>query len=65
MCMDIVAQKFNSFVESERADREYYRSLTPQQRLDILLDLMAKAYPEAVSQPLERVYRIVKLHKNS
>jgi hypothetical protein len=63
--MDIVARKFNSFAESERADREYYRSLTPEQRLDILLDLIARAYPEAASQPIERVYRIIKLHETS
>ena len=63
--MEIVARKFSSFAESDQADREYYRSLTPGQRLDILFELVAAAYPDAVNQKVERVYRVVKLHKSS
>ena len=63
--MEIVARKFSSFAESDRADREYYHSLTPEQRLDILFDMIAAAYPDAVNQRLERVCRIVKLHESS
>jgi hypothetical protein len=32
---------FPSFQEAEDADRAFYRSLTPEQRLDILLQLIA------------------------
>ena len=49
--------KFRSFEEAEQADREFYRNLTPQERLDILLELLNHA-PE---QRLERVYRVTKL----
>jgi hypothetical protein len=31
---------FHSFAESEQADRDYYHSLSPAQRMEILLDLI-------------------------
>ena len=49
--------KFRSFEEAEKADRDFYKNLTPQERLEILLDLLNHA-PE---QRLERVYRVTKL----
>jgi hypothetical protein len=51
---------FRSFEEAEEADRAFYRSLTPEQRLDILLQLIAQHGPV---QRLERVYKIVKLEQ--
>jgi vacuolar-type H+-ATPase subunit B/Vma2 len=48
--------KFRSFEEAEKADREFYKSLSGQQRLDILVELLSHV-PE---QKLERVVRIVK-----
>ena len=48
--------KFRSFEEAEKADRAFYKKLTPQERLEILLELLNHA-PE---QRLERVIRIVK-----
>jgi hypothetical protein len=58
---DTPIQVFRSFEEADKADREFYRSLTPQQRLDILVELIAQHGP---SQKLERVYRIVKLEQS-
>jgi hypothetical protein len=51
-----------SFEESDQADREYYRSLTPQQRLAILLELNRQWAGKTDGTPdrLERVYRIIK-----
>ena len=49
--------KFRDFAEAEKADREFYKHLTPQERLDLLLELLNHA-PE---QRLERVYRVTKL----
>ena len=51
------ATKFHSFTEAEKADREFYRKLSGQERLNILLEL-SKHEPE---RRLERVYRITKL----
>ena len=56
--MELAVRKFATFEEAEAADRAYYRSLTPAERLSIMMD------PEggdAASARFERVYRIVKL----
>ena len=55
--MEKRAAKFADFAEAEKADRDFYRKLTGQERLDILLEL-TKHEPE---RRLERVYRVVKL----
>ena len=57
------AAVFKSFEEADRADKAYYLSLTPQQRLEIVTQLRALLYgPDDDSAPrLERVYRIVEL----
>jgi hypothetical protein len=62
--MEIVARKFSSFAESDRSDREYYRSLTPEQRLDILPELVAWAQADEIEQGFAGVYRVVKLHES-
>ncbi len=60
--MEPVARKFRSFAEADQADRDYYRSLTPEQRLDILLTLVERGkQPHEIGQKPARVYRIVKL----
>lgn len=60
--MDRTVAKYASHEEADKATREYYRSLTPQQRVDILLELIEQARPQndASNERLERVYRIVK-----
>ena len=62
--MEIIARKFRSLAESDRADREFYRSLAPEQRLDILLELVGRVQNNEAEQGLARVYRIVKLHES-
>lgn len=47
-----------SHKEAEEADNAYYRSLTPEERIDILLELTK---PDETQPRLERVYRIVEL----
>jgi hypothetical protein len=54
---------FHSFAEGERADRAYYRSLTPSQRLDLLLELIQQWHADETAKGFERVYRVVKLHE--
>lgn len=62
--MEKVAHISRSFEESDRADRAYYRALSPQRRLEILYELNSR-WPvngdHAASGSLERVCRIVKL----
>ena len=50
---------FASHAEAEAANRAYYRSLTPEQRMDILLDLVREGTDEA-SKGFKRVYRVLK-----
>jgi len=62
--MEKVVRKYRSHRESEQADREYLRSLTPEQRVDLLLELVAQAQSHETEQGFARVYRIVKLHES-
>ena len=58
--MEPLARKFSSFQEAEEADREFYRSLTPAQRIQMLLELLELVWPDKDGSPprLERVYRV-------
>jgi len=60
--MEKVLSISKSFEESDRRDKEYYRGLTPRERLAILLELNSR-WPagedaEAILR-LQRVYRII------
>ena len=64
--MEKVLKVFNSFEEADQADAEYYASLTPEQRVDVLLDLIA-AHRESLGETaarFERVYRVVELSES-
>ena len=52
---------FESFEEAEDADTEYYRSLSPAQRVDVLLTLRDQysPYNDELTQGFERVCRII------
>ena len=52
-----VVRVFKSHEEADRADREYYRSLTPKERVDIVLTLVQRSGPAA--KRFERVCRVV------
>ena len=60
--MQKTIQKFGSFADAEKADAAYYRSLSPGQRLDILLAMVEQMQPrDETERRLKRVYRIVEL----
>ena len=50
------AEKFPSFAEAEKADRDFYKKLTGNERLQILVELLNHG-PE---QRLARVSRIIR-----
>ena len=54
--MEKTARKFRSFSEAEKSDRDFYKKLTGNERLQILVELLNHG-PE---QRLERVSRIAK-----
>jgi hypothetical protein len=58
-------QVFDGFAAADRADDEYYAALAPQERLEILLDLVA-AYRESTGETsarLERIYHVTELSR--
>jgi len=58
--MQRVVRIFDNFDDADRADRDYYASLTPQQRLEILLDLI-QANSDEDQEGFARVHRVVEL----
>ena len=52
---------FSSFAEAEAADKEFYRSLSPAQRIQILLMLREyySPYDDELTKGFTRVCRIV------
>ena len=63
--MKPVVAKFTTFDEAEKATRDYYRSLTPKERLEILFQLreMALEGNDAPSGRLASVYRVAELKR--
>lgn len=64
--MEKVVQVFTSFDDAERADSEYYRSISPKERLNIALELAARyrASLGEAAERFERVHRIVELSQS-
>lgn len=61
--VDLTVRKFTSHAEADAADLAYYKSLTPQERWDILLTLIQQVQEsaDASQQGFTRVYRVIKL----
>ena len=59
-------QRFSSFAEAEKADREYYARLTPEERLRILDEIVTRGRGPDYDpkRRLARVYRIVKFARS-
>ena len=59
--MERTVRVFESFEEAEEADKEYYRSLSPADRVEILLILRDQynPYDDELTKGFERVYRII------
>jgi hypothetical protein len=61
--MEKVVHKVAGHEEAERANRDYYQSLTPKQRFDILIQLIDDTY--GTEHRLERVPEAARIIKNS
>jgi hypothetical protein len=59
----MVVQKFRSFEEADKADRAYYLSLTPKQRVDMMLEIIRTHHtggrPDVDLPRFSFVYRVV------
>ncbi|MBI2531050.1 MAG: hypothetical protein HYW03_02350 [Deltaproteobacteria bacterium] len=54
--MEIVVQKFRSFDQADDADYEYYRTLSGNEKLQMLLELIMPENPDA--SVIERSARV-------
>jgi hypothetical protein len=55
--MEKIVRKFRSFEEADDADYEYYRKLSGNEKLQLLLDLIMPENPdEAIIERSARVY---------
>lgn len=57
--MEKVVRRYGSFEEADAADREFYKSLSGNERLDILLELVRQT--EGFENEFKKVYRIINL----
>jgi hypothetical protein len=55
---------FASFEAADEADAREDASLSPSQRLEILIELRHRRHPDATEQRLARVYRTVELERS-
>jgi hypothetical protein len=59
-------ERFDSFAAADEAEAAYYASLTPEQRLEVLFELIA-SFQESQgedSRGFERVYRLDELSRS-
>ena len=61
--MEKAARIFHSFAEADKAEGEYYRSLTPEQRLEILFDLSNPNNPMNLSKDLREFVELLNSRK--
>ena len=53
---------FNSYEEADNAEIEFYNSLEPNKRVELLLDIIsnyAETYYDGFTEGLQRVHRII------
>lgn len=64
--MERVLRVFSSMADAERADEEYYASLTPTERVDVLLDLVEQHRRSlgAAAERFERVCLVTQLSRS-
>ena len=64
--MERFGQKFNSLEEADLAEDQYYKSLSPNERVDLLLELVAQyriAF-NGTAERFERVFRLTSLEES-
>lgn len=51
---------FSSFREADEVDARDYMAMTPEERIQIVIELRDRRHPDAAKQGLARVCRIIK-----
>lgn len=64
--MEKIGERFFSLEEADEAEHDYYRKLSPDVRVDILLELVAQywAGTDGTSERFERVFRLAPLEES-
>ena len=62
--MQKIARVFTSFKEADAADARSDAAMSPQQRIEIVLELRAQRHPDAIEQRLERVFKVIELERS-
>jgi hypothetical protein len=57
-------RKFSSFEQAEEAEIRDDMAMTPQERLEVVIELMNRNLPDGAQQRLARVFKIIK-HERS
>jgi hypothetical protein len=55
---------YRSFDEADKADAARDKALTPEERINITIELRNQRHPDAAQQRLARVYRVTKLERS-
>ena len=62
--MEKIVRRFKTREEADAADREYWRQMTPDQRIRILLEMLSwKDGADESSPRLERIARVVRIQR--
>jgi hypothetical protein len=59
-----IVRVFRSLEEADEADLRVYASLSPEERVKILIELRDRRHPDAAEQGLARVCRVVELESS-
>jgi hypothetical protein len=64
--MEKTFQVFDNFADADRADDAYYASLSSQERVDLLLQIIAqyRNWLGEAAKRFERVYRVTELSQS-
>jgi hypothetical protein len=55
---------FANFEDADEADARHDAAMSPQERLNIVIELRDRRHPDAAQQRLARVYRVVELERS-
>jgi hypothetical protein len=62
--VDKVVQVFASHAEAAEANALFEASLTPEERIAIVIELRDRRHPDAAKQGLARVWRVTELERS-
>ncbi|MFN7923409.1 MAG: hypothetical protein U0Q16_25125 [Bryobacteraceae bacterium] len=62
--LEKVIRVFHGFAEAEVAELAEDQSMTPEQRIELMLELRERFEPNSSQQALERVFRVTRLERS-